>query len=199
MTPDTPPANPTGESPSLFSPAAAAAFRAFLRRRLPDEATAEDILQQAFAKTWETRADMQARTPTRWFYRVLRHAVADYYRERAVREKRDARYLAEETRETVEAEPLAAADNTPCECFKPLLAGLRPKYAEILRLTDLEGHAPRDAAARLGLTSGNAHVRLHRARGALRQRLRATCGSCAAHGCLNCGCRTSPASRSAGV
>lgn len=192
MSLDTPDARSSGsgEAPSLFSAASRAAFRGFLRHRLPDEAAADDVLQQALTKAWETRADTRARHLTGWFYRVLRNAVADFYRERAVRGTRDARYVLEECSAPPETpeEAFAQQPAEPCGCFKPLLAQLRPEYAEILRAADLEGRGPRDAAARLGLTAGNAHVRLHRARGALRERLRAACGACAAHGCLQCTC-----------
>ena len=46
-----------------------------------------------------------------------------------------------------------------------------------------------DLAVRTGITSGNAAVRVHRAREALRKQVRTACGSCAEHGCLDCHCK----------
>lgn len=52
-----------------------------------------------------------------------------------------------------------------------------------------EESKPKTVAAELGITPGNAAVRLHRARHALRLRLQTTCGMCTEHGCLECVCR----------
>lgn len=57
-------------------------FLAFLERRLPDRATAEEVLQTAFVKTLDRGATVA--DPERsiaWFYRLLRNALADYYRQ----------------------------------------------------------------------------------------------------------------------
>ena len=57
-----------------------------------------------------------------------------------------------------------------------------------------EIHADGYAVARAedGITPNLAMVRLHRARRALRLRLEESCRACAAHGCLDCSCRTAP-------
>jgi RNA polymerase sigma-70 factor (ECF subfamily) len=47
-------------------------------------------------------------------------------------------------------------------------------------------------AQRTGITATNAAVRGHRARKALARGLRATCGTCAGAGCLDCTCRPQP-------
>ena len=47
----------------------------------------------------------------------------------------------------------------------------------------------------LGITPNNATVRLHRARKALKRELERSCGTCATHGCLDCGCGGSRRSR----
>lgn len=58
-------------------------------------------------------------------------------------------------------------------------------------LREMEGASVAEAAARLGITPGNAAVRVHRARQALKQRLEAACGTCTEHGCLDCSCEAS--------
>ncbi|MBI1733985.1 MAG: sigma-70 family RNA polymerase sigma factor [Candidatus Rokubacteria bacterium] len=47
-------------------------------------------------------------------------------------------------------------------------------------------------AERLDITPGNAAVRLHRARQALKKRLEAACGTRTAHGCLAGTCDEAP-------
>ncbi|HZH03129.1 MAG TPA: sigma factor-like helix-turn-helix DNA-binding protein, partial [Myxococcaceae bacterium] len=74
-----------------------------------------------------------------------------------------------------------------------LLPGLKPEYAQMVRQVDLENRPLADVAVELGVTSNNATVRLHRARQALKKQLQRCCGSCAAHGCLDCSCRGRPA------
>jgi RNA polymerase sigma-70 factor (ECF subfamily) len=66
---------------------------------------------------------------------------------------------------------------------------LKPEYAEALRIIDLEEGSLNDLAASASITAGNAAVRVHRAREALRKQVRTACGSCAEHGCLDCHCK----------
>ena len=72
-----------------------------------------------------------------------------------------------------------------CACYRPLLDGLAPEAAEVLR-ADLDGEPTNEVAARLGVSPGTLRVRRHRARAALRQRLDDVCRACA--GCLDCSC-----------
>jgi RNA polymerase sigma factor (sigma-70 family) len=179
-----------GEAPS---PAVVAAwvenhrrFLAFLERRVPDRATAEEILQSAFVRglerAGEIRNDDRA---VAWFYRLLRNAIVDHYRARGA-ERRGLELLAGELADASEPPPEIAAEL--CGCFAPLLDTLKPEYAEILRRVDLEGAKPADYARDAGLTANNAMVRLHRARKALQSDLRSSCRTCADHGCLDCSC-----------
>jgi RNA polymerase sigma-70 factor (ECF subfamily) len=68
------------------------------------------------------------------------------------------------------------------------LDSIRSDYAEILRRVDLGDERLADVAAGLGITVNNATVRLHRARKALRDQLRAFCGTDSARACADCGC-----------
>jgi RNA polymerase sigma-70 factor (ECF subfamily) len=79
-----------------------------------------------------------------------------------------------------------------------VLAALRPQYAEIIRRVELDEQPLREVARELGLTRTNVSVRLHRARRALLEGLRVTCGACFEHGCLECSCKRSSAAGRAG-
>ena len=76
-----------------------------------------------------------------------------------------------------------------CQCLSGLLETLKPDYQVALRVIDLEEKSLNDLAKQAGITSGNAAVRVHRAREALRKRVHTACGSCAEHGCLDCHCK----------
>ena len=67
-------------------------------------------------------------------------------------------------------------------------ATLKPEYAEALRRIDVEGMPVKEFAARVGISTGNAGVRVFRAREALRKQVVASCGTCAEHGCVDCRC-----------
>jgi RNA polymerase sigma-70 factor (ECF subfamily) len=51
-----------------------------------------------------------------------------------------------------------------------------------------------ELATETGISNGNAAVRLHRARQAMRKRIEQCCGACSRHGCLHNDC-TLPGAR----
>lgn len=162
-------------------------FLAFLEARVESKAAAEDILQTAFVRGLERGADVRdEESAVAWFYRVLRNAVIDHYRHRAA----TGRALEGWGREIVTHEA-AEADlkQEICQCVSGLLETLKPDYQAALRVIDLEEGSLNDLAKQAGITAGNAAVRVHRAREALRKQVRTACGSCAEHGCLDCHCK----------
>ena len=163
-------------------------FLAFVAKRVGRE-DAEDVLQGALARALARAADVRDdERVVPWFYRILRNAVADHWRERATARRADAALRAEPWPEAVVPEDAAAL----CRCFEPLIATLPPDQARVLRRVDLEDARPVDVAAEDGVTPNLAMVRLHRARRALRARLLESCRTCAEHGCLDCSCRQAP-------
>lgn len=164
-------------------------FLSFLERRLPDRATAEEILQAAFVKTLERgEAIRDAESSVAWFYRVLRNALIDHYRRRGTQAAMEAQLGVEPNLPTEQE-----AKEFACRCFELLLPNLKPEYAQVLQEVDLQERPIATVAAGLAITTNNATVRLHRARKALRQELERSCGSCAVHGCLDCSCQEHPA------
>ena len=161
-------------------------FLAFLESRVGNRQDAEEILQAALVRGLERGGEIRdEERVVAWFYRLLRNALVDFWRARGAEQKAEEALARELAGETVPAPEL---EQQLCACFEPLLATLRPEYAEILRRVDLEGNRPSDFALAAGLTANNAMVRLHRARKALRDRLVASCRTCADHGCLDCSC-----------
>ena len=75
-----------------------------------------------------------------------------------------------------------------CACITALVDTLKPEYGAALRRVDLEGLSVRGFAEEAGDHAGNAGVRLHRAREALRRQLPRSCGAPLNHGCLDCHC-----------
>ncbi|MCW5982015.1 MAG: sigma-70 family RNA polymerase sigma factor [Bryobacteraceae bacterium] len=161
-------------------------FLAFLEKRVESREVAEDILQSAFVRGIERGGSLAGEeSVVAWFYRVLRNAVIDHYRRRDSSEK----VLRTWGREFLDrAAPEAATRDAVCDCITGLLEDLKPEYRDALRLVDLEGRSLAELAVSQGITPGNAAVRIHRARAALRRQVREACGACAEHGCFDCEC-----------
>ena len=166
--------------------AARPTFLAFLERRLGDRATAEDILQDAYARSLTQGASLRQDESARaWFYRILRNAVIDRRRRDATRVRAlDA--LAAELGEPHETQPPLASAS--CQCVRGLAATLKPEYATALHQVTVEGLSVKDFAAAQGITANNAAVRVFRARESLRASVQQSCGSCADDGCTDCTC-----------
>jgi RNA polymerase sigma factor (sigma-70 family) len=174
-----------------------AGFLAFVQHRVHDRALAEDILQAAFVRALEHAGTLrEENSAVAWFYSVLRHAVIDHHRHHTSEASAIDRWAAEMGLTGPNAaEPSTAgipARTFICGCIEQVLPTLRPAYAEVLREVDLAEKPLADYAKTHHLTPGNAAVRAHRARAALRRELARTCGACSIHACLDCVCKAQP-------
>ena len=154
-------------------------FACVLRRGTP-RVDAEDIVQTGIQRALE-RAH-QLRDPAcaeAWVKRVVRNAFVD-----ELRRSRDP------VRSVDEFELATPEDDAiPYWCVAVQIDQLEPEYAELLRRVVVDGVPVTAVAGELGVTPNNATVRLHRARAALRQRLRSHCGTTTARACAECACQ----------
>ncbi len=180
---------PSIDLPTLLS--RRTSFLNFVKRRVDDRALAEDILQAAYMRALEnahTRDLPNAESSVAWFYAVLRNAVIDHYRRRTSEASAMERWK-NEFGDSEPAVPEPATHNFICGCIEHVLPQLRPSYAELLREVDLAEMPLTEFAERHQLSPGNAGVRAHRARAALRKALAEFCGACSLHACLDCVCK----------
>ena len=163
-------------------------FLSFLERRVGRRELAEELLQEAF-----TRGIARGRTlrdddsVVAWFYRLLRNVMIDHLRRQSA-EARGQAALAREESAAGEADRDQELVDTVCACVTSLVDTLKPEYAATIRQVDLGGESLQSFATTAHITRGNAAVRLHRARQALRRRVEQSCGTCATHGCYQCEC-----------
>lgn len=165
------------------------AFLSFLERRIGDRALAEDILQDAFIKVL-ARPD-QAPTDegvVPWFYRGIRNAAIDRFRRSATATKA-LEAFAHELERSPRSEEI---ESEICACVSEVARTLKREYADALLSVEVDGTPVKTFAEQHGLTATNAGVRVHRAREALRKRVAQACGVCAAHGCVDCTCKSTP-------
>lgn len=141
----------------------------FIRARVADPATAEDILQDVFVKIQGRLGQLKDPAKlTSWIYLIARNAVIDHCRIRketvAVPES-----LAEETEPpSGEIEELKAA-------FLRMIHSLPEPYREALVLTELEGLTQQELADKVGISLSGAKSRVQRGRQQLKEMLTECC------------------------
>jgi len=151
-------------------------LRRYCERRLHDGPLAEDVAQEAFTRAYRALPRLRGE---RRFYPWLT-VIASRLCIDTVRKDGRSVPVAEPPVAPVEvvAGPedaaMAAVDR---EHLTAALAGIRPRYREVLRLREHEGLTAREIAAHEGTTVGSVEVALHRARHALRQRFEALAGA----------------------
>lgn len=162
-------------------------FLGFLRKRVGSDETAEDILQSAFVKGMEKGGSVRDdESIVAWFYRLLRNAVIDYYRQSGSSQQAIDQFAGEMK---VRQEPDLSFKGEICGCVTGAMATLKPEYRQALDTVDIQERSLADLAIDAGITANNAAVRVHRAREALRARVQTACGICATHRCVDCSCR----------
>jgi RNA polymerase sigma-70 factor, ECF subfamily len=142
----------------------------FVRRRVGDEAAADDIVHDVLLRALRELAGPEPPVHLRgWLYRVTRNAIVDAHR---------ARRPSEVLPEDIASPPAtseAAAERELARCLTPLLATLPAAYREALTLADVDGMAQREIAERAGLSLSGAKSRVQRARKVLREALLGCC------------------------
>jgi RNA polymerase sigma factor (sigma-70 family) len=161
-------------------------FLSFLERRVAHRETAEDLLQESFARSLDKVPLEAEESVTAWFYRVLCNGVIDHYRRMGVSD----RALSSLQRELEHNTPEPSPDerDAVCRCVSRLSETLKSEYALALRRVEVDGLSVQAFASEAGITPNNAAVRLFRARETLRKRVVRWCGSCAERGCVDCTC-----------
>jgi RNA polymerase sigma-70 factor (ECF subfamily) len=149
-----------------------APLQQFIRRRVSDDATAEDLLQDVFLNIHQhvdTLRDVKKLES--WIYQVTRNAIIDYFRS---------------TRTTTtleEPEALQPAEDLPDEdviselfpSVRAMVTSLPAQDRQALILTEYQGLTQKELAERLGLSLSGAKSRVQRARAKLKQQLLDCC------------------------
>jgi RNA polymerase sigma-70 factor, ECF subfamily len=145
-------------------------LRSFIRRRVPDDATAADLTQETLLKVYRSRASLQdgARLDA-WLYRVARTTVIDYYRRRRPNDELPA---------DLAGEPAAGADRVTTVMMASVryfLEELPEIYREPVRLAEFEGLPLAKIALRMDLSLTAVKSRVRRGRAMLKTKLQDCC------------------------
>ncbi|UCE31976.1 MAG: sigma-70 family RNA polymerase sigma factor [Burkholderiales bacterium] len=159
----------------------------FARRRIRDEALAEDAVQDALLAGMAGIDRFQGQSALRtWLIGILNHKIQDVFR-------REGRYLPLESRGQARdladgiqhwpadpahrPEPDDPLGNVQSARMRDELEreidALPPTLKEVFRMQVLEGASTAEVCSRLGISEANCWVRLHRARRRLAQRMAA--------------------------
>jgi RNA polymerase sigma-70 factor, ECF subfamily len=141
----------------------------FIRARVADPATGEDILHDVFVKI-QRRLD-QVHDPAKmegWIYLVTRNAIIDHYRTRKPTVEVPESLPAEPAAEDGEVEELKAA-------FRRMLYSLPEPYRDALILTEFDGLTQRQLAEKSGISLSAAKSRVQRGRQQLKEMLHQCC------------------------
>ena len=143
----------------------------FILKRIPDEQSADDVLQETFLKIHTRIATLRNEDRLQsWMYQIARNAIADYYRtQKATVELPETLPVPEEP--VFEDEVIK--DLIPS--VKSMVDSLPAPYREALILTEYEGLTQRELAQRLGLSFSGAKSRVQRAREKLKTMLLDCC------------------------
>jgi RNA polymerase sigma-70 factor, ECF subfamily len=144
-------------------------LRHFIAKRVTDEDTTEDILQDVFLRI-HARADTlkDAAKLESWMYQIARNAIIDFYRSQKDEHDLPESIPAEEADEDEIVRKLAP-------CLRSMIEDLPEKYREALLLTEYEGLSQRELADRLGISFSGAKSRVQRAREQIKASLLQCC------------------------
>ncbi|MGD0301480.1 MAG: sigma-70 family RNA polymerase sigma factor [Bryobacteraceae bacterium] len=156
-------------------------LRSFIRRRVPDQRDAEDILQDVFYKLVEAnRLLMPIEHVTGWLFRVARNRITDLFRKKQPESFSDTA-VADEDGELLRLEDLLPSpDAGPAALYarhvlldelELAIDELTEEQREVFVAHELEGRSFKQIAADTGVSVNTLLARKHQAVLHLRQRL----------------------------
>jgi RNA polymerase sigma-70 factor (ECF subfamily) len=147
-------------------------LRRFIRRRVSDDHTAEDLLQETFVRIHRSIASLQdADRVAPWVYRIARNVVYDHHRK--VSNTASALIETDVADDTEDA-----GSQVRCgigDWLEEMIESLPPTYREAVRLSGTEGLSQQEVAEHLGLSLSGAKSRIQRGRAVLKETLERCC------------------------
>jgi RNA polymerase sigma factor (sigma-70 family) len=151
-------------------------LRNFIRKRVPNEGDAEDILQEVFYSFIEAYRLMDPiEQAGAWLFRVARNRITDLFRKKKPEQFTDSdMLLLEDLLPSPDAGPEAVYARTVLiEELDEALDGLPDEQREVFIAHEFEGRSFKELAAETGLSVNTLLSRKHYAVLYLRQRLQA--------------------------
>jgi RNA polymerase sigma-70 factor (ECF subfamily) len=145
-------------------------LRAFVRRRVRDDATADDVTQETLLKVFRSRESLRdGQRLEAWLYRIARTTLIDHYRRQRPSEELPEALAAESGDEIAPLREVIALST------KLFLEELPEAYREPVRLAELEGLPLAKIALRMDLSLTAVKSRVQRGRAMLKRKLQDCC------------------------
>jgi RNA polymerase sigma-70 factor (ECF subfamily) len=168
------PERPRDSGPAGFDEQIAgfvARLRGFIRSRVRDHATADDLTQETLLKVYRSRATLlDSQRLEAWLYRIARRTIIDHYRQQKPNEELPANLTGEST--DFQDDSMREELNRSLRRF---LDELPAAYREPVRLAEFEGLPLAKIALRLDLSLTAVKSRVQRGRALLKKKLQACC------------------------
>jgi len=145
-------------------------LRAFLRRRVRDDTTADDLTQETLLKVFRSRATLRdGQRVEAWLYRIARTTLIDFYRRQRPGAELPANLVAEGP------EPADEVTAAMTRSLKIFLEELPEAYREPVRLAEFDGLPLAKIALRMDLSLTAVKSRVRRGRAMLKKKLQDCC------------------------
>lgn len=145
-------------------------LRAFIKRRVSDDAATDDILQNVFLKMHTGLASLKDATKLQsWLYQIARNAIIDYFR------SQKPTVDIPEWFPQPENDPIEKVAQELSECLQPMIQLLPENYREAVILSELKGLTQKEVAKMQGTSLSGAKSRVQRGRALLKNMLAECC------------------------
>lgn len=146
-------------------------LKTFIKKRISNDADAEDILQDVCLKLI-SHIDklMDAQNIYAWIYQTTRNAIADYYRRH---QHTQFESLPEELPDSLDDD--FSSNQEIASCLKNMVERLPEKYKQAIVLTVFENRTQKEYGEMVGISLSGAKSRVQRARGLLKKMVLGCC------------------------
>ena len=145
-------------------------LKEFIRRRVPTDEIAEDILHETFLKMHEKIDSLKDESKLEaWLYQIARNTIIDFFRRR-----KQTVELPDDEMPTEQSENDDAMQRLS-PSVKEFVNSLQEPYRQALHMVEYEGVKQTELAQRLGISVSGAKSRVQRARQMLKDMLMNCC------------------------
>lgn len=145
-------------------------LRRFIRRRVPDDHVADDLLQETFMRVHRNIATLQeAERLAAWVYQIARNVVRDHHRGAS------ASPVALSDAEDVSADDQPQPGCRSVSWLDEMIQSLPDGYRQAVQFAEIEEQSQQEIADRLGLSLSGAKSRIQRGRAMLKDVLQQCC------------------------
>ncbi|NIM17738.1 MAG: RNA polymerase sigma factor SigZ [Candidatus Aminicenantes bacterium] len=142
----------------------------FIRSRVGDTSTADDILQEVFLRIHSRIDTLKESSKIKsWIYRITRNAIIDHYRARKPMEELPESLAVPETDASVKAVEAITG------CVLPMIRHLPDHYRQALMLSEIKGLTQKEVARKQGVSTSGAKSRIQRGRSMIKDMLMDVC------------------------